>query len=134
MFLGSEPSESAHLRHAQHSISQVDLRALDSRPQNILMRTKSGRFRKQRRKMVGRHFGDLGHRCQADVSTIVRVDVFEHPCKAFLSDLEPLSSVSQLNEGHSTAGGLVKCSGVGQFLRFNRSKKPVGDEKSVCSS
>lgn len=45
--------------------------------------------------MVRRHFGDLGHGCQADVSTIVRVDVFEHPWETFRGDLGPLS-VSQL--------------------------------------
>ena len=58
-----------------------------------------------------RHFGDLGHRCQTDVSTIVRVDVFEHPCETWLGDVAPLSSTARLN-GDTVPGK------VGQMFRL----------------
>jgi hypothetical protein len=48
--------------------------------------------------MMRGHFGDLGHRRQTDVSTGVRVDVFDHPGATFLSDMGPLSFTSLLNE------------------------------------
>jgi hypothetical protein len=39
--------------------------------------------------MMRRHFGDLGHVRQTDVSTSVRVDVFDHPGETFVSDIGP---------------------------------------------
>ena len=48
--------------------------------------------------MMWRHFGDLGHGRQTDVSIGVRVDEFDHPVTTFLSDGGPLSFTSLLNE------------------------------------
>jgi hypothetical protein len=47
--------------------------------------------------MMRRQFGDLGHFRQTDVSTSVRVDVFDHRSANFLSDKGPLSFASLPN-------------------------------------
>ena len=45
-----------------------------------------------------RHFGDLCHVRQTDVSTNVRVDVFDHPGTTFLGNIGPLSFTALPNE------------------------------------
>jgi hypothetical protein len=48
--------------------------------------------------MVRRHFGDLCHSRQTDVSTGVLVDVLDHLVANFLSDMGPLSFTALPNE------------------------------------
>ena len=91
MLLGTKASEPAHLGDAQHFIFQVELCAVDSCPQNVLVRGKTGRFGKQQHEMVRRHPGNPGHGHQADVFASVCVDVVDDSRYFSVADVRILS-------------------------------------------
>jgi hypothetical protein len=85
MLLGMKAGQSTHFGDAECCILQVELCTVDSRPQNILVRSKASCFGKQQHEMVRRHPGNLGHGHQANVGAAVRMDVvdnFSYSCLA----------------------------------------------------
>ncbi len=45
-----------------------------------------------------RHLNDSGQGCQADVATIVRLDIFDHSPQTFIGNVGPPFYAAQLNE------------------------------------